>query len=618
MRSHDCRSTRSGRDLVALSVLAAALCGCATSDPMLTSASHPRTSGPKDLSHPQPFIDTARPNGRPASLVFDSRSQRLFHGGEDKTVWVLGLPDWEPVQRFHLPTWQATDGEIFDLAISGDDRWLAVGGCQGCSGRWEDQDTYVFYVLDASTGEIKATGDLAGTTRDLAFSPDGRWLAVADYSNRISVWRVDPNGEIHRDAVHAGHSRTINAIRWSHDSQGFYSVGDDGLFVRWSTHDLGGWYPEWHKAHDVELIALEVGDKDEIYCSTWDGRIELVDAENGEFVENLLKLPKGRAFALALSDDGRRLAYGAGGGSGSAGWKHVGIGSVDISDGSGPRFARTKDTVTALAWSGREEDPIAALPSDGTISFYEGDRHNFIRAKKRAGVQVAWIGSDGNRVGLRLDEEDDHTIVFDLATLTRSEEPQVEGFTTGNGSVYESVRANHPRLGQIQATRRDAKRKLIYSVGGYRIYSWVVLENERFALGIDQRLSILNFTPNTRLDCWGHGGRVTRISWMRGGKLLLSVGDDRTFRVWNAETCELLVTFFWDGQDDWIAWTPDALYAHSEKGARLLGFRENRGAHSAPLLESPEDLPELRQPGRILEIIRRGTATTKTSAEPSS
>jgi RNA polymerase sigma factor (sigma-70 family) len=149
-------------------------------------------------------------------------------------------------------------------------------------------------------------------SQDLAFSPDGKLLAVGRGDNAVRVWKV-ATGERHLDFP-LSHTDTLDAVAYSPDGRLVFTGGRDG-FVR-----------VWDVAAARELRKLEVAkglsaasavavSPDGVtvvaggYESTpagFVGRLKLWEVATGK--ELPAEQPKGRVSAVAFAPDGKTLA----------------------------------------------------------------------------------------------------------------------------------------------------------------------------------------------------------------------------------------------------------------------------------------------------------------------
>jgi WD40 repeat protein len=115
------------------------------------------------------------------SLSFSAQEDVMASGSDDGTIRV-----WNPAQLLDsgiveyqpLNTWRAAD-RITSVDINQNVQLAAAGSYQTVS------------VWDLGTGElIQTLDDLKGWVSDIALSPDGGVLAVADSSNRLRLWET--------------------------------------------------------------------------------------------------------------------------------------------------------------------------------------------------------------------------------------------------------------------------------------------------------------------------------------------------------------------------------------------------------------------------------------------
>ncbi len=132
--------------------------------------------------------------------------------------------DWQTLALKH--TLGGATNSVFTLAYSPDFRHLLAGGRDAHLRSWAVEETY------------RPDADVAAhlfTINQLAFSPDGQWLATVSMDKTIKIWEADTLRlrKVIDRARHGGHSTSINSVLWLSGTL-FATASDDRTVVVWS------------------------------------------------------------------------------------------------------------------------------------------------------------------------------------------------------------------------------------------------------------------------------------------------------------------------------------------------------------------------------------------------
>ena len=231
-----------------------------------------------------------RPEGSPIAFSPDGKSLAVFDGNKDEVRLCdargklrHALPasgcdmlaftaDGKTLvgsryreQKYGLVRWEVATGKVLSEAAISIQRspWLTVSPDGRTLAAVREEADDVVQLFDATTGKPRIAD--VGLTRgamDLAFSPDGKWLASAD-RRHAKLWDLST-----------------------------------GKLVR-SWTDPGKWFGPLAFSPDSRTLALSTGQR----------TVELRDVGDGRLL-HALKGPEQTITALAFSPDGKRLAGG--------------------------------------------------------------------------------------------------------------------------------------------------------------------------------------------------------------------------------------------------------------------------------------------------------------------
>ena len=215
--------------------------------------------------------------------------RRIISCGED-TACALTMDN-------HLVRVRYDDGTVAsDVALKGDVRPELAASADGSRLAIPMSDGLI-RIVDPATGTVERT--LPGGSRNpvaLAFSPDGRRLAGADFDT-VLVWRLDGDGLPQR---YAGHTGQVNVAAWSPDSTALATGSADQTVLHWdivgrdrvgrivSDRLDGDTSTLWPTAHGVVV-------------GQFGGRLLMVDATSGEIREMRPAANRDVAVATARS-----------------------------------------------------------------------------------------------------------------------------------------------------------------------------------------------------------------------------------------------------------------------------------------------------------------------------
>lgn len=137
----------------------------------------------------------------------DAAGRYLVTGSEDKTARVWNLTDGSWLQTLRPPLGEGDEGKVYAVAIAPEGGTVAVAGWTKAG-----NSSHNIYLFDRATGQLlRRLSGLPNVINDLAYSRDGRYLAVAlGSTNGIRVYRTTNWQETARDTDYEGRSYSVD------------------------------------------------------------------------------------------------------------------------------------------------------------------------------------------------------------------------------------------------------------------------------------------------------------------------------------------------------------------------------------------------------------------------
>jgi tRNA A-37 threonylcarbamoyl transferase component Bud32 len=222
------------------------------------------------------------------AVAFAHSGKFLLSGDGDGTLAV-----WDAATRQRGPALPHHGGIVRRLAISPDDKTVAVGGTQGVE-LWDLESRTLRRTLPGQHGSVLA----------VAFAPDGQALATGDATGNIHLW--DPATGDER-ASFKGDPLGLRALAFLPDGQTLASAGagDKGVKLwkvatREQIATLSG--------YENPVINLALSPDGRLLATgSGDGTVKVWDVPSRQLLVSL-HAHEGRVPAVAFSPDGRTLA----------------------------------------------------------------------------------------------------------------------------------------------------------------------------------------------------------------------------------------------------------------------------------------------------------------------
>ncbi len=232
------------------------------------------------------------------SLAWSPNSQTLACGGLNK-IWLFSVPGFGDLGRL-----AAEQGEVWGLAWAPAGNLLISGGINGSLIWWENRT-------------LQKTRNEGGAIYDVAFSPDGRELAVADDSATTKIWNIEgyTKSTIQLDGAGLGvswapHGRDL-VVGTGQEGSSLLVLDANSAEVRWRSQNVpSGYRPPYGFGKDeVNGVAYSPTGY-WIAAALQDGRIVIFGARTGRKHLGLqLHRPgSGGARRVSWSTDGKWIA----------------------------------------------------------------------------------------------------------------------------------------------------------------------------------------------------------------------------------------------------------------------------------------------------------------------
>jgi eukaryotic-like serine/threonine-protein kinase len=333
-----------------------------------------------------------------------------------------------------------------------------------------------------------------GPVTQLAYSPDGQWLATPSYDQSILLWDLASGRACQ---TFEGHEGVVMRVVFSPDGQRAASASWDGTARVWEVSSGRELLKLVHAYPWVYGVAFHPGGH-LIATGCSDGLVRLWDAQTGAQRDEQIAYGD-TVFALDFSPDGRWLAYAGGN---SSPWDTSVDSAVRLWDwqsGESRLLGRHQATVPTLAFS-PDGKRLASGSWDGTVKVWNpetGEATLVLPRVEQETVFAVAFGPDSRQLAV------------------------VGGGVRGMARIYD---VSVGRLTRELKGHSKMLRAVAFSPDGQRVATG----------SFDGTAKVWTTEPVPEyMDLRGHDQAVWCLAFSPGGRLIASGGLDQTARVWD-------------------------------------------------------------------------------------
>lgn len=395
--------------------------------------------------------------------------------------------------------------------------------------------------------------EILDEVKAVAYSPDGRYLAIADQDCKVRVWCTQTHQQLW---VGQDHQNSVLSVAFSPDSQSLASASADHTLKLWDTET--GACRQTFIGHQSEICAVAFSPTQPYLASgSKDSTIKLWDIARGECQRTLLGHQQA-VFTVAFHPDGTLLASGS---------SDKSIKLWQVSDGTCQHSLNGHTNwVTSVAFC-PHTNLLGSCSSDHTVKLWDyqlGQCYRTLEGHSNWVLSLAF-STDGRQL---VSSSGDQTV-----KLWDVQKGRCVQTLSGHHHGILTV-AFHPNRQIVASGSHDQTVRIWNVETGDCLKILTGYTNRIFAVAASpdrQTLASGSFDHSIRL--WdvqqgqlvrtlvGHHAPVYALAYSPQGNILASGGGDYSVKLWQCQTGQCLKTL--TGHQGWVytlAYSPDGAW----------------------------------------------------------
>jgi WD40 repeat protein/uncharacterized caspase-like protein len=596
----------------------------------------------------QLILETGEHTDRVSQALFTKDGKQVITGSWDKTVRIWDAETGEMLRAIRLPSYPGTQGMIYAMALSPDERFLAVAGAsveaevKNVNGKGE----YVT-MLNLATGEIvDVIGHHLNVIYGLSFAPDGKSIATGagDNDQKSLIYSVSSSGKM---ALVTGAMlpAMILGTAYSPDSKHVFLIDGAGDLVRMEPAEISE-LPLPRSSNEALPGSLQLANGSEAKAC--------IGAVIAQSTKRRMNDMTGRGpdegviyYAVAVDPTGKWVAAGDGLGIVTLTPQDLGLQGAPEGEtvyllakdpahpGSVGSLMFNRDGTRLVASIGNFVEVVEVATKKVISTFTLHDNSVFSAAFSPDGKRV--VSSSGNgsstyiwetetgKVLARLGGKKALPTIWALAgdpkngailgignqAAGRRDAPNDYG-DVNYGFDFNSLRVlatiDTASLETSQQTNARAQALTPAFVPnqqtvGAHMLSWLALPDGRAVIGTEFGAHYRD--PYVKLlDLSGARANAMALGGDLGQTFYVGFSDGR-IGIYDTASMKLVATLLITADREWVLFTPDGYYAASKAGAKSVGWLMNHGVQKSPGFYPFEQLDlRLNRPDVVLTRLR--------------